>query len=273
MIFYARVHYYMKSEEVLNDVKFFFFDNFNRPNKTPLHSSSIQRRLEEKYNSWIVIDALKKLVTDKVLLVQKQKTNYAGTVHFYYPNRLISTSNNKIEITKKIKRISRHIDRYSRPKNTDMLGRYLHALVRKELKIHGFEILSEGKAKSYENEMWKDTEHSLDIIARHSKKKLGIGVEIKNTLDPLEKEELKTKMKICKKIGLVPVFACRWLEPYRKEIIRNGGFPWQFKTQLYPIGCEQFVEEMKKKFRFPIEVRSEIPEESINDLEDWLIMQ
>lgn len=260
----------MRTENPVNDVKSLFFDSFNRPNKTPLHSSAVQRMLEEKYPHWTITDALKKLVSDKILQVKNQKTNYADIVHFYYPSRLISDPADKQGMAKKIKRIVRHIDRYSRPKNTDMLGRYLHALVRKELKIHGFEILDEGKVNSYKGKVWDDTEHSLDIVAEHTVKKVVIGIEIKNTLEPLERDEWETKIQLCKKIGIIPVFACRWIGPYKKEITQNGGFPWQFKTQMYPIGHESFVEEMKKKFRFPIDVRSEIPEESIKELEEWI---
>lgn len=263
----------VNDENILKDIKSLFFDSFNRPNKTPLHLSAIQRRLEEKYNFWNVTDGLKKLTIEKILQVQKQETRNAGTINFYYPVRLISRLEDEKEIRNKIKRISRHIERYSRQKNTDMLGRYLHALVRKELKIHGFEILSEGKVKSYQGKSWIDTRHSMDIIAKHTEKKKGIGVEIKNTLDPIEKGELEIKIKLCKKIGVIPVFACRWLEPYKKEIVQNDGFPWQFREQIYPIGQEQFVEEMKKKFKFPIEVRDEIPEKAVKEFENWLSTQ
>ena len=269
-MFYARIKD-LNQTDISKDIRSLFFDNFNRPNKTPLHQSAIQRKLEETYNFWNVSDGLKKLVMEGVLKIEKQETRNAGTVIFYYPSKLIKKLEGKDEIQNKIRRIARHIDRYSRPKNTEMLGRYLHVLVRKELKIHGFKIISEEiKAKSYQKREWNESKHRMDIIAEHIEKKKGIGVEIKNTLDPIDKEELEKKIKICKEIGVIPIFACRWLEPYKKEIIDSGGFPWQFKEQLYPIGQEQFVEEMEKKFGFPIGVRDEIPNQAVKEFEEWL---
>ena len=97
----------------------------------------------------------KKISYRNILEIKKQETKNAGTVMFYYPSKINQKSDNKKQMNEKIKRISRHIDRYSKPKNTDMLGRYLHALVRKELKIHGFKIISEeNNAKSYHEKEW-----------------------------------------------------------------------------------------------------------------------
>lgn len=54
----------------------------------------------------------------------------------------------------------------------------------------------------------KDT---LDIVAKHKHKKLVIGVEVKNTLYSMPKEEVTTKIKMCECFKITPVFAVRWM--------------------------------------------------------------
>jgi len=110
----------------------------------------------------------------------------------------------------------------------------------------------------------------LDIIAENPGKKMKLGIEVKNMLYLMPKNEINRKFEICKTLGLTPVFACRWIEPYREEIASKGGFAWQFKDQLYPFGQEEFVDIIKKRFHFPLRVTGEIPVKAVKSLENWL---
>ena len=110
----------------------------------------------------------------------------------------------------------------------------------------------------------------MDIIAKNSSKKLAIGVEVKNMLYLLPKKEIDSKIAMCKRLGLTPVFACRWIEPYRKELSEKGGFAWQFKYQIYPLGQSPFVEIIKNRFHLPIRVGGELPKNAVKKLELWL---
>ncbi|MDE1829450.1 MAG: hypothetical protein KGI25_03915 [Thaumarchaeota archaeon] len=263
-----KCHFLQESMEnrVTDDVLGLFFDQFKRPHKTPLHMSAIQRRLEDKHSFWVVSDALKKLVEDNILMTEARDTNNSSSVHFYYPTNLdISPT----EMSSKIKNIVTQIDRYSSPRNTSVLGNYLHALVRRELKVHRFKIIDEN-TNSYGDKKGEDGKQDLDIIAEHEIKGIKVGVEIKNTLDVIEKEEILSKTQLCKDLRLIPIFACRWLEPYKEEIRSKGGFPWQFKWQIYPIGREKRVNEIRRRFGFPVAVMSEIPEESVKEFETWI---
>ncbi len=256
--------------DVLTDVKALFFNYYNRPNKTPIHLSSIQRRLEDKYTPWKIRDALNQLENAKILGSMEFQTIYAGKTHFYYSRRLVTNYLDERELLKKIKIISKHIDRYSHPRVSDVVGRHLHAMVRKELKILGFKIIDEGRVKSYKKMRWNETRHDIDILAEHYEKSITVGVEIKNSLSLMDKEEILIKIKLCKKLGIIPIFACRWLEPHKSIIFSEGGFPWQFKKQMYPIGFDKFVTEMKSRFKFPMMISSEIPEKSVRELSSWL---
>jgi len=150
-----------------------------------------------------------------------------------------------------------------------MLGQYLHQLVKSELRAQQFEIRGEN-TNTLDGKDCKPAKYTLDIIAKHRTKPVTIGVEIKNTLDLIPLKELNKKIDMCKTLRILPVFACRWLKPYEKIILKNRGFPWIFKKQIYPLGQENFVKKLKKKLELPIEVSSELPKDSVKDLKRWV---
>lgn len=250
-------------------IKKCFFNYYNRANYTPMHTSAIQRKLENEYTTWKVVETLKKMEEGNILRSMKIKSRYAGETRFYFPRKIVTNYDDEQRMIKKIKNIIIHIERYSKPMIAGVLGKHLHALVRYELRAQGFIIISE-ETNEYEKRKWKDTKQDIDIIAKHVKKQLVVGVEIKNELDLMDKTEIDAKIKICKRLGIIPVFACRWLEPYRQEIKNNDGFAWQFKTQLYPLGFERHVKHMKQKFDYPVKIATEIPKKAIKEFEKWL---
>ena len=80
---------------------------------------------------------------------------------------------------------------------------------------------------------------------------------MKNTISALDKKEADTKLDMCDFLGITPVFAARWLEPYTTKYIENrGGFSWIFKTQLYPACMEALTEKLSKKLKLPTKVKT-----------------
>jgi Holliday junction resolvase len=108
-----------------------------------------------------------------------------------------------------------------------MLGERLQDLVQSELRAHGFKIIDKKDSRQFGGRTWDESKHMLDVIAKNEK--MTIGVEIKNTLYPTPVSEVKTKIKICQHLGLISVFACRWMEQHRRIIELNNGLLWQFK--------------------------------------------
>ncbi len=128
-----------------------------------------------------------------------------------------------------------------------------------------------------------ETEHDLDFIAVHPNKKFKIGIEMKNTLSIIPLDEIDVKIKICDFLGIVPVFAVRWLKPYFYCIRNQGGFCWMFKTQFYPLGfdkqttslCTKLSDPDKTdstgcKLEFPINVGKELPPNHVKIFEEWV---
>lgn len=246
-----------------------FVDSSKRPKKTPIHESAIQIRLENKHPVWKVSYALEKLENLGLLSSVTEKIKNTKKAKFYFSTKLLEkASQNKIR--KKIRRSAYWINRYSDPKITSMLGSHLHSLVDAELRAHGFKIKKGKDIRTFRRKNWEKSQQGLDIIAENPEKKLAVGVEIKNMLYLIPKDEIDDKFEMCKKLGLVPIFACRWIEPYRTEITSKGGFAWQFKNQIYPFGQEKFVDIIKKRFHFPLIVSGELPPQAIKTLENWL---
>jgi hypothetical protein len=250
-----------------SDVKSLFIDLFNRPKKKPIHETAVQIAMEEKYDHKKTSYALRQLETQKIISSIKLKVGNVGNVKFFLPKK-INEIKSQSGIRKKILRYSYWIERYSDYKITRMLGDHLHALVKGELRAQGFMILSEF-SNEYNNKKWEGKE-TLDIIAENRIKRLVVGVEVKNMLSLISHKEVSTKIKMCNFLGIKPIFACRWIEPHRKKITENGGLAWQFKKQLYPLGQENFVKEIRKRFNFPMEVKSELPAKSILEFREWI---
>ncbi len=259
-----------KNKPITSDIIGLFFDSSNRVKKTPLHLSTIKRRLEEKYHPWQINDELKKLKQMGVLSSLVSRTKSIRKIIFYYPSVFDNDVEKKNQILKKIVRSCYWIEKYSDQNTTSIIGKHLHALVKAELRAQGFNIINEGRVRSYNGVKWKESKHSLDMIAEHYTKRCVVGVEIKNTLDIISKKEINRKIRMCKYFGITPLFACRWLKPYIDEIKNNNGFAWQFSSQLYPLCMEDLVKKTRKRFGFKMEVTTELPQHSVNSLTEYL---
>ena len=259
-----------KEREIYIRLKTLFFDKSNRPKKTPLYEAQIQRFFEKNHTPKEVSYALKQLRGKNSpyrLELWKEDVEQIGKVNFYYPQKLEKNEIQKDRVVKKIRKFSRGIIRYSSKEITGMLGKHLHQLVKVELKAQQFKI--EGENTNSYNGKTASTNHTLDIIAKHKTRNLAIGVEAKNSLDLIPIKELNIKLKMCKELDIIPVFACRWLKPFYGKIQAYGGFPWEFKKQFYPLGQEKFVENLQKKFKLPVEVTPELPPEVVEKFQNW----
>lgn len=248
-----------------------FFDTSNRPKRTPLHESVIEVRLEEKYPPWKIIYGLQNLQEEGLLDVILHEVKKVGFVKFYFPSKLKSNASEKNKIIEKIEKSSKLIQRYANEKMVKTLGAHLHSLVKAELRANEFQIINIKDTNEYDGILWKKSEHKLDIIAKHKKNNLKIGVEVKNSLDIPDNYEIMQKINICKHLKIIPIFACRWMMPYKDKIEFNGGFLWQFKNQAYPLGQENLVQQIRNRFGFPVEVQTELSMESANMIREWLI--
>ena len=266
-----------------------FINKAGNPIKTPFYQSQLEVLYENDYFPWVVGRALRELVDEKFLgkITRKDIPNMNNFVNiqritFFVNNEVLKTAEGKNKIVRRAYKIAYYVNKYSDPKNSKMIGNHLESLVKAELQKQGFKI-EKIHANEYGKKKWIKTEHNLDFIASRIEPKLVIGVEVKNTLNIMQPKEIDIKIDICDELGIVPVFAVRWMKPYIECIRLQGGFSWVFKTQMYPLGQENFTKllydklsslEKKntkgKSLQFPITVRTEIPEKTSNIFKSWI---
>jgi hypothetical protein len=257
------------------------------PIRSAYYLSQLQILYEQDFFPWVLSDAVKQLIDEGFLtkLTEEDIPEISSLpnitrIQFLINSRAIAANPNQIK--KRCRNTATLVNRYSSPVNSDMIGKHLESLVRAELRAQSFTI--EGShTNSFNRRQWTRTDHNLDFIATHSSGHLSIGVEVKNTLDMIEAEEIDIKIEICKFLGIIPVFAVRWIKPYINCINRQGGFSWVFKTQMYPLGQDKFVRELFARLsvtnrtdarghelQFPVTVRTELPPISVQKFQDWV---
>lgn len=263
-----------------------FVNTRNEPVKTPYYQHQLQILYEGRFFWWIIKDALEELVNEGYLTVfDKERVpdladlRHVPTLKFYANADAVKTSRDEASMKTRVLATAKMLNTYSSDKNNKVLGKQLESLVENQLKILQFDVLDR-HTNAHEGKKWSRTNHNLDFIARRGS--LVIGVEVKNSLNIISAEEIDIKIDICRHLGIVPVFAVRWIKPYTECIRKQGGFSWVFKTQILPFGYEQMAKDMftrlsvrgKKndrgyQLKFPITTRNDLPPKSVKLFELW----
>ncbi len=260
-----------------------FLDRKNRPIRTPYYQHQLQVLYEDKFFDWVVTAALNGLVSDGYLEVfdgkntlgLEQMGNKIGRMKFYANTDAIRTDRERQLMKKHVVSTAKLVSRYSDADITRMLGAQLESLVKSQLQISQFEIMGVHTSE-YLGRKWTNTNHNLDFIAKKKGKDFTIGVEVKNTLGGMDSEEIDTKIDICRYLGIVPVFAVRWNGQYVNCVYKQGGFSWFFKTQIFPLGQERFVDQLftrlsaGPRLKFPVTVRNSLPEKAVRVFDGWV---
>lgn len=99
---------------------------------------------------------------------------------------------------------------------------------------------------------------------------LPYGFEVKNTWDYIKREEMWTKVDLCKHLGITPVFIVRAApKTYIEQIRQAGGFTLVFETQIYELGIQELASEIKERLQMPVIASSAIPDGIIQRFLKW----
>jgi hypothetical protein len=258
------------------------------PVRTPYYHHQLQVLYENDFYDWIISYALTQLVKEGFLtkldsndIPEFKKFVNISKIKFYANTLALKTKEEAHRMKTHAINIAKLVDKYDYLMS-EILGKQLESLVKHELRASQFEIIGE-HTKEYGGKKWTTTDHNLDIIAKKKDTGFVIGVEVKNTLSIIEPSEIDTKIEICEHLGIIPVFAVRWIKPYVDCIRRQGGFSWMFKTQIFPYGYDNFTVELYQKLselnkvnskgrqlEFPVKVRNDLPEKSVKKFNDWV---
>lgn len=275
--------------EAKTALKKHFVNVKGEPVRTPYYHHQLQVLYEDDFFEWVLTHALQQLEKEGFLtslnaedIPEFKSLRNVSRIKFYANAEAMKNEEEEKRMKTHAINTAKLVEKYSDSKNSDALGKQLESLVKHELRASQFEVLGI-HTNEYNRERWTRTNHNLDIIARKRDTDFVIGVEVKNTLDIIEPSEIDIKIDICAHLGIVPVFAVRWIKPYLDCIRRQHGFSWMFKTQIFPYGFEDFTQELYQKLselnkvnsrdhklEFPVTVRNDLPPNSVNKFNEWV---
>jgi hypothetical protein len=115
---------------------------------------------------------------------------------------------------------------------------------------------------------WTETRHNLDRIV--VKDSIGYGVEIKNTQNYISHEDLRIKIRLCRHLGIRPLFIMRFApKSYIEEVRRLGGFTLLFEDQMYPLSHIKLMREVRTALGLKVQSPRDFKEGDIQRLLNW----
>ena len=186
-------------EEAIDSVQKLFNDNRGKV----FYGRQIEVLLENQYFHWVTNRALRVLAGQKIISRQVNRMGWGG----YY----------KREASKVIK----IVEAYSADMVSFAVGQYGELLTLEGFAKFQF-VLKGRSVNEFLGKKWTTSNHNLDMIIERDG--IGYGVEIKNTLGYINKEEFELKIEMCRFLGLKPVFVARMLpKNWMHVLIEHGG--------------------------------------------------
>jgi hypothetical protein len=223
------------------------------------YSTQIETFLEREFFHWITGKGLLELAeggrVQRASLVVQQKTInfYAHLQHRYWKREQ--------------REIANLLERVFDPEFAHAIGRHGELMFDAALGRHGFRAEAKN-ANEWKGRKWTASDHNLDrIVARDGRE---YGVEIKNTQNYISHEELYTKIRLCKHLGVTPLFIMRFApKSYTYEVYRSGGFTLLFEEQMYPMGHNALVAEVRERLGLKIHCPNEVQDGHMQRLLNW----
>ena len=185
-------------EDAKNAVEQYFSEN----PKSILYTTQTEVLFEKDFFHWVTGKAIRELVDNHTLtqsLVPLYPDKPAPRVKFIhlpairYTKRIISR---KLEIIR---------ENSAEPVGRGC-GRQAELLFSRALMNKKFNLLAEG-AREWNGRQWTETGHDLDYIFERDG--LTYGCEIKNRFEYIGREEMDTKVEMCRFLDIIPLFIVR----------------------------------------------------------------
>lgn len=223
-------------------------------------SRQIEIWLEDKYFHWISNKAIRELMALRIIVGEERKLRTGGRIHLLWNP---SYRYYKREAAK----VVNLVEEYADPNISAAIGLHGESMV-----LEGFarnEFVMKGKnVRRFGSKEWTSSEHNMDFIFERDG--LAYGLEVKNTLGYMDHKEFQLKIKLCKYLGIRPVFVARMLpKTWMKEVIDSNGFGLILKYQLYPWTHRELAKRVAKEFRLPIDAPRAIADGTMARFMKW----
>lgn len=143
------------------------------------------------------------------------------------------------------------VEAYADPNIGGALGLHgetmvLAAFARSQFVMRGY------NTRAFGEKIWEFSEHDLDFIFERDS--VYYGIEVKNTLGYMDYDEFSTKIRLCRHLGVRPVFVVRMMpKTWIKELIDSGGYGMILKYQLYPWTHRDLAARIAQELGLPVD--------------------
>jgi len=159
------------------------------------------------------------------------------------------------------------VEEYSDPNIGASLGLHGETMVLEGFARTQFRMMARD-ANEYESIKWDETKHNLDFIFERDGQ--AYGIEVKNTLGYMEREEFLLKTRLSLSLGIRPVFVCRMLpKSWIFELMKAGGFALILKYQLYPWTHRELAKRVREELELPVDAPRFLAEATMNRFLKW----
>jgi hypothetical protein len=237
------------------------------------YERQLQLFYEKDYFHWVTARALEELaesgdIRSEHLTLRRPLMTEAGRVETSVQMRFFFWKNAR-SWRRKAKKLAALVEAYSEPALTRAVGRQAENLFDAALPRAGFMPIARN-VREYNGRRWERTNHNLDRI--YTRDNIAYGIEIKNQLGYMEREQFTTKLEMCEFLGVTPVFIARMMP--KEWIYQVQSRPWRgfcliFKWWLFPLGQEPLVKTLQQTLGLPVDSPMEIQDGTIERFLKW----
>jgi hypothetical protein len=215
---------------------------------------------EDRYFHWVTSRALSELAAEGHIALEREILPGTGNISFYH-----ATTHRYWR--RQAQDVIALVSQFSAPPFTAGLGAQGEMMFDAALASVGF-LPTARKVRTYAGKVWAETEHDLDRVFERDG--VAYGAEIKNTLKYIPRDELTVKLRMCKHLGLRPLFIVRMAaKSYINEVRLENGFTLVFKFQLYPFGQKPFADTVREALRLPVDCPARIADGTVQRFLKW----
>jgi hypothetical protein len=233
---------------------------FEENPKAVFFSRQLEIRLEKDHFHWITNRVIRALVEERVIVDDTRALKTGASIHLLW-NKSFRYYKREAAGVRKL------VEEYSDPNIAGAIGLHGEMMVLEGFARNQF-VMTGRNAASYLGKEWRETGHNLDFIFERDG--IAYGVEVKNTLGYMDWNELITKVKMCKFLGLTPLFVVRMLpKSWINEVIKLGGFVLVLKYQLYPWTHKAIAQRVKSTLGLPVDAPKALYDGTMQRFVKW----
>lgn len=228
-----------------------------------LYGRQIEVLFERRFYHWITTKALNELAAEGKIQSVTMPLEMGGgeeVIRFYWSRKTRYWRRQAEEIRQLV-------NEFSHPDMGWALGH--HGELMFDAALSRFGWLHKGQnVRAYRGKEWAKTEHDLDRVLERDG--VSYGVEIKNRLRYITKNELEIKIEMCRELALTPLFILRMVPSNYIELVRQaGGFTLVFEWQLYPFGRRDLAKRVRERLGLKVDSPKAINDGTIQRLLNW----